>query len=95
MTRRLLTRPSRRPAAARADGRAGTTGPVGPAGRAGAPVSPVLRTAAAYAWRLLVVGAAAYGVFAMLGRFHEIALALFLGLVAAAMLRPRPTCWPG
>ncbi|WP_330300105.1 AI-2E family transporter [Streptomyces sp. NBC_00503] len=88
MTRRLLTRPSRRPAAARADGRAGTTGPVGPAGRAGAPVSPVLRTAAAYAWRLLVVGAAAYGVFAMLGRFHEIALALFLGLVAAAMLRP-------
>ncbi|MCX4782158.1 AI-2E family transporter [Streptomyces sp. NBC_01264] len=52
------------------------------------PVSPVLRTAAAYAWRLLVVGAAAYAVFAVLGRFHEIALALFLGLVAAAMLRP-------
>ncbi|MDD9380808.1 AI-2E family transporter [Streptomyces sp. ZAF1911] len=51
-------------------------------------MAPGLRTAAGYAWRLLVVGAAAYAVFAVLGRFHEIALALFLGLVAAAMLRP-------
>ncbi|MGW7436485.1 AI-2E family transporter [Streptomyces sp. NPDC054849] len=50
------------------------------------PVSPFLRTAASYAWRLLVVGAAVYAVFAVLGRFHEIAVALFLGLVAAALL---------
>ncbi|MFD7026942.1 AI-2E family transporter [Streptomyces sp. NPDC059917] len=51
-------------------------------------VSPVLRTAAAYAWRLLVVAAVAYGVFVVLGRFHEIGLAVFLGLVATALLRP-------
>lgn len=50
------------------------------------PVSPFLRTAASYAWRLLVVGAAVYAVFAVLGRFHEIAVALFLGLVATALL---------
>lgn len=78
MTRRLVTRPARRPPAPRRGRRAG----------ADAPVSPILRTAAAYAWRLLVVGAVAYAVFAALGRFHEIALALFLGLVTAAMLRP-------
>ncbi|MEU9086759.1 AI-2E family transporter [Streptomyces sp. NPDC048357] len=50
------------------------------------PVSPFLRTAASYAWRLLVVGAAVYAVFAVLGRFHEIAVALFLGLIVAALL---------
>ncbi|MFE2325573.1 AI-2E family transporter [Streptomyces sp. NPDC059385] len=50
------------------------------------PVSPFLRTAAAYAWRLLVVGAAVYAVFAVLGRFHEIAVAVFLGLVVTALL---------
>ncbi|MEU3059706.1 AI-2E family transporter [Streptomyces subrutilus] len=51
-------------------------------------VSPFLRTAAAHAWRLLVVGAAVYAVFVVLGRFHEIGVALFLGLVVTAMLRP-------
>ncbi|WP_078628029.1 AI-2E family transporter [Streptomyces sp. NRRL F-2664] len=51
------------------------------------PVSPFLRTAASYAWRLLVVGAAVYAVFALLGRFHEIAVAVFLGLVVTALLR--------
>ncbi|MCB5167708.1 AI-2E family transporter [Streptomyces bambusae] len=51
-------------------------------------VSPFLRTAAAYAWRLLVVGAAVYAVFAVLGRFHEIGVALFLALVGTALLRP-------
>ncbi|MFD3781227.1 AI-2E family transporter [Streptomyces sp. NPDC058612] len=51
-----------------------------------APVSAFLRTAASYAWRLLVVGAAVYAVFAVLGRFHEIAVALFLGLVVTALL---------
>lgn len=50
------------------------------------PVSPFLRTAASYAWRLLVVGAAVYAVFALLGRFHEIAVAVFLGLVVTALL---------
>ncbi|MEV3988132.1 AI-2E family transporter [Streptomyces sp. NPDC049837] len=51
-------------------------------------VSPFLRRAAAHAWRLLVVGAVVYAVFAVLGRFHEIGVALFLGLVITAMLRP-------
>ncbi|OKK17341.1 hypothetical protein AMK16_21020 [Streptomyces sp. CB00455] len=50
------------------------------------PVSASLRTAASYAWRLLVVGAAVYVVFMVLGRFHEIAVALFLGLVITALL---------
>ncbi|MFF1838621.1 AI-2E family transporter [Streptomyces sp. NPDC058231] len=48
----------------------------------------MLRTAAAYAWRILVVGAVVYAVFSALGRFHEIAVAVFLGLVVTAMLRP-------
>ncbi|MDK9501293.1 AI-2E family transporter [Streptomyces katrae] len=52
------------------------------------PVSPFLRTAAAYAWRLLVVGVAVYAVFSLLGRFHEIGVALFLGLVVTALLSP-------
>ncbi|MEU5984063.1 AI-2E family transporter [Streptomyces sp. NPDC047434] len=52
------------------------------------PVVPFLRTAAAYAWRLLVVGALVYSLFALLGRFHEIGVAVFLGLVATALLRP-------
>ncbi|WP_223837711.1 AI-2E family transporter [Streptomyces venezuelae] len=51
-------------------------------------VPPLLRTAAALAWRLLVVGAAVYAGFAVLGRFHEIGVGLFLGLVATALLRP-------
>ncbi|MFF5973258.1 AI-2E family transporter [Streptomyces sp. NPDC012769] len=51
-------------------------------------VAPFLRTAAAYAWRLLVVGAFVYGLFALLGRFHEIGVAVFLGLVVTALLRP-------
>ncbi|MFF0424579.1 AI-2E family transporter [Streptomyces sp. NPDC004520] len=51
-------------------------------------VSPFLRTAAAYAWRLLVVGLLVYGLFTVLGRFHEIGVAVFLGLVITALLRP-------
>ncbi|MFD3943833.1 AI-2E family transporter [Streptomyces sp. NPDC058579] len=51
-------------------------------------VIPFLRTAAAYAWRLLVVGALVYSLFALLGRFHEIGVAVFLGLVVTALLRP-------
>ncbi|MFF9144665.1 AI-2E family transporter [Streptomyces sp. NPDC014861] len=56
---------------------------------AGSPrVAPFLRTVAAYAWRLLVVGLLVYALFALLGRFHEIGVALFLGLVVTALLRP-------
>ncbi|MFF9016839.1 AI-2E family transporter [Streptomyces sp. NPDC014870] len=51
-------------------------------------VIPFLRTAAAYAWRLLVVGGLVYSLFALLGRFHEIGVAVFLGLVITALLRP-------
>ncbi|MGW0120613.1 AI-2E family transporter [Streptomyces sp. NPDC003327] len=51
-------------------------------------VHPFLRTAAAHAWRLLVVGALVYALFALLGRFHEIGVAVFLGLVVTALLRP-------
>ncbi|MFF9853023.1 AI-2E family transporter [Streptomyces litmocidini] len=51
-------------------------------------VSPFLRTAAAYAWRLLAVGLLVYSLFAVLGRFHEIGVAVFLGLVITALLRP-------
>ncbi|MGI5404644.1 AI-2E family transporter [Streptomyces sp. CA-135486] len=51
-------------------------------------VSPTLRTTAAYAWRILVVGAVIYTVFSLLGRFHEVAVAAFLGMVITAMLRP-------
>ncbi|MGW7368283.1 AI-2E family transporter, partial [Streptomyces sp. NPDC054841] len=54
----------------------------------GPTVSPVLRIAAAYAWRLLAVGAVVYALFMVLGRFHEIGVAVFLGLVVTAMLRP-------
>ncbi|MFG3041455.1 AI-2E family transporter [Streptomyces sp. NPDC048330] len=51
-------------------------------------VTPFLRTAAAYAWRVLVVGLLVYSLFAILGRFHEIGVAVFLGLVITALLRP-------
>ncbi|MFB7629748.1 AI-2E family transporter [Streptomyces sp. NPDC056149] len=47
-----------------------------------------LRVAAAYGWRLLVVGAAVYVVFIVLGRFHLVTLAVFLGLVLTALLGP-------
>ncbi|MFF0627175.1 AI-2E family transporter [Streptomyces sp. NPDC004296] len=47
-----------------------------------------LRVAAAYGWRLLVVGAAVYVVFMALGRFHLVTLAVFLGLVLTALLGP-------
>lgn len=51
-------------------------------------MNPTLRLCAAYAWRVLVVGAVVYAAFAVLGRFHEVAAAVFLGLVGTAMLRP-------
>ena len=47
-----------------------------------------LRTAAAYAWRLLVVGAAVYVAYILLLRFELVGIAVFLALVFAALLRP-------
>ncbi|MFF8595078.1 AI-2E family transporter [Streptomyces sp. NPDC015220] len=49
---------------------------------------PWLRVAAAYAWRLLLVGVAVYGVFTVLGRFQIIAVALFVALVVTSVLHP-------
>ncbi|MGY9066095.1 AI-2E family transporter [Streptomyces sp. CAS3] len=49
---------------------------------------PWLRVAAAYAWRLILVGIVVYGVFIVLGSFQLIAVALFLALVITSVLRP-------
>ncbi|MEU6671379.1 AI-2E family transporter [Streptomyces sp. NPDC046727] len=49
---------------------------------------PWLRVAAAYSWRLILVGVAVYGVFIVLGSFQLIAVALFLALVVTSVLRP-------
>ncbi|MFL4946167.1 AI-2E family transporter [Streptomyces sp. MMS24-I31] len=49
---------------------------------------PWLRIAAAYSWRLILVGIVVYGVFTVLGRFRLIAVALFLALVLTSLLRP-------
>ncbi|MFR9793162.1 AI-2E family transporter [Streptomyces sp. MB22_4] len=49
---------------------------------------PWLRVAAAYAWRLVLVGIVVYGVFSVLGSFQLIAGALFLALVITSVLRP-------
>ncbi|MFD7084323.1 AI-2E family transporter [Streptomyces sp. NPDC002181] len=99
MTRRSAGRPHSRPEGARTGAprsrvavrRARALGrrPGGrPVDRPYASVSPLLRTAAAYCWRLLVVGAVVYTVFMVLGRFHELAVAVFLGLVGTALLHP-------
>ncbi|GAB7035621.1 hypothetical protein JCM4914_70820 [Streptomyces platensis subsp. malvinus] len=58
-------------------------GPAAPAGP-----SPMLQAAAAYGWRLIVVGAVVYAVFVALGKFHLVTLAVFLGLVLTALLEP-------
>src|SRR5581483_6855115 len=47
-----------------------------------------LRLAAAYAWRILVVGAAVYVAYLLLLRFEVVGIALFLSLVFTALLRP-------
>ncbi|GAA0926309.1 AI-2E family transporter [Streptomyces thermoalcalitolerans] len=49
---------------------------------------PWLRIAAAYAWRIILVGIVVYGAFTVLGRFQLIAVAVFLALVVTAVLRP-------
>lgn len=47
-----------------------------------------LLTAAGYSWRLIVVAAAVYLVFVVLGRLHFPAVAVFVGLLITALLRP-------
>ncbi|MDR6974199.1 putative PurR-regulated permease PerM [Streptomyces sp. 3330] len=51
-------------------------------------VPGLLRTAAAYAWRIIAVGFVVHVTFSVLGQFHRIAVAVFLGLVITAVLRP-------
>lgn len=51
-------------------------------------VPDALRTAAAYAWRIIAVGVVVRVAFSVLGQFHRIAVAVFLGLVITAVLRP-------
>ena len=47
-----------------------------------------LRVAAGYAWRFIVVAIAVYAIFIMLGRIQFVGVALFVGLVISALLRP-------
>ncbi|MFF1909496.1 AI-2E family transporter [Kitasatospora sp. NPDC058218] len=54
----------------------------------GAGAGPALRRLSDYAWRLLVVGVAAYLVLTVLGQFHLITLAGFLALVITSVVRP-------
>ncbi|MFD4577038.1 AI-2E family transporter [Streptomyces sp. NPDC058417] len=58
------------------------------AGDAQGRVPASLRVAAAYAWRIIVIGVVVQAAFSVLGRFHRVAVAVFLGLVGAAVLRP-------
>ena len=51
-------------------------------------VGPGLRRASDYAWRLLILGAAAYLVFRLLLRFELVFIALFLALILTSLLRP-------
>lgn len=51
-------------------------------------VDPRLRRASDIAWRLLLLGAAAYIVFLVLLRFELICVALFIALIIASLLRP-------
>lgn len=51
-------------------------------------VHPDLRITAAYAWRLIVIAVAVYLIFAVLAKLTLVAVAVFVGLVIAALLRP-------
>ena len=60
----------------------------GPAARPGDTMHHGLRVAAAYAWRLIVVAVAIYLIFVALARLTLVAVAVFVGLVITALLRP-------
>jgi len=47
-----------------------------------------IRVAAAYAWRLIVLAVAVYLVFVVLAKLTLVAVAVFVGLVISALLRP-------
>jgi len=47
-----------------------------------------IRVAAAYAWRLIVLAVAVYLVFVVLAELTLVAVAVFVGLVISALLRP-------
>ncbi len=56
------------------------------------PVPPVLRDAAGWAWRVLVVGAAVYMVFRIAARLYLVTLPFVAGLLFCALLLPL-TLW--
>jgi predicted PurR-regulated permease PerM len=62
--------------------------PRGPGTPADEAVHHGLRVAAAYAWRLIVLGVAVYLVFVVLAKLTLVAVAVFVGLVISALLRP-------
>lgn len=51
-------------------------------------VRPGIRVTAGYAWRLIVIAVAVYLVFVVLAKLTLVAVALFVGLVICALLRP-------
>ena len=51
-------------------------------------VSPGLRRATEYAWRLLILGAAVYVLFRVLVRFELVFIALFIALILTSLLWP-------
>ncbi|MEY9844186.1 AI-2E family transporter [Streptacidiphilus sp. MAP5-3] len=61
---------------------------VGQTSRRASGVPLFLQTAAGWAWRLLVLGVVAYAAYLLLTRFQSVAVAVFLGLVITAVLRP-------
>jgi putative heme transporter len=53
-----------------------------------ASVSPALRTATGYVWRIAILASAVYVVFIALARVHTVAVAVFGGLVLCSILNP-------
>lgn len=51
-------------------------------------VSPGLRRASEYAWRLLILGLAVYVLFRLALRFELVFVALFIALILSSLLRP-------